>query len=95
MGPSGCFTLVGIILHCLGQLYAGFVFKQERVGRAAGRPGRADAAGARWVSGRQAGASGACSARARRALGARGLCAPGCVGWAVGCALGALSLFFT
>ena len=26
MGPSGCFTHVGIILHCLGQVYAGFVF---------------------------------------------------------------------
>ena len=24
MGPSGRFTLVGIILHCLGQVYAGF-----------------------------------------------------------------------
>ena len=26
MGPSGRFTHVGIILHCLGQVYAGFVF---------------------------------------------------------------------
>ena len=26
MGPSGRFTHVGIILHCLGQVHADFVF---------------------------------------------------------------------
>ena len=26
MGPSGRFTLVGIILHYLGQVYEGFIF---------------------------------------------------------------------
>ena len=55
MGPSGRFTLVGIILHCLGQVYADFVFGQKR----AGRGGAAEARGAR---GRQAGASGECAA---------------------------------
>ena len=25
MGPSGRFTHVGIILHCLGQVYAGII----------------------------------------------------------------------
>ena len=27
MGPSGRFTHVGIILHCLGQVYAGIVLR--------------------------------------------------------------------
>ena len=95
MGPSGRFTLVWIILHCLGQVYAGFVFGQERVGPAAGRSG---AQARQERAGRAVGRLGRAErARQGRTSGVQtcGLCAPGHAGWGVGYALGALSLFFT